>query len=527
VAGAGALVFRPAAPYIGLGLAVCSCLVSCTGSLAPYGEAVVIVDTDLPPATLTLRLRVDTYTADGVWLDSRDIARTTSDSWPLSFGVYETDLTAGRNVRVRLRAYPEGLLRDYRGERFTPRPTSGAPTAIVSAPPPTAGPRLIEGGVDVTPPTEPAPGTAVDRLIDIDLTPGARGSVSVLLSGACVGTMANLASDQTCIDTENVLVPTPLASLSPDLNLPSTSQNGTYGIQPPCNVPARTSGMSGTVPLHDGEACVVGGPFILGSSNAFGAGNADGELDGLPEIFAVGPTTLIDQDEVTVARWREALAEGFSPPFPVGSTEGPLLTSPPFNPTEDGSLCTYSAMPSPGGQDREEYPLNCVRWDSARAFCQFIGSDLLTEAEWEYAATASNRPEKTQYVWGDGVPSCADAIYGRDGEMGTSEACLSLGFGPQSVLKNPPIDVTPDGVAAMMGSLSEHVLDSAAAYDSVCWETAGLENPMCAPTVSDTHVIRGESWQDDMAPATFRYPEALSDGNIVSNGFRCARAGVE
>jgi formylglycine-generating enzyme required for sulfatase activity len=103
---------------------------ACNGSVAtlpPYGEALVSVDTDMPSSDLVGRLRVDLYTEDGVWFESRDIGRSDPRDWPASFSVYSDDTTRVRRVLVRLRSYPEGVTRRYEGERYAPRNAYAAP----------------------------------------------------------------------------------------------------------------------------------------------------------------------------------------------------------------------------------------------------------------------------------------------------------------------------------------------------------------------------------------------------------------
>src|ERR1700679_2676926 len=97
----------------GLLVAACS---SSSSSLPPYGEALFVVDTDVPVPLLAGRLRVDLYSPDGTWYESSDIARPNASDWPVSFGVYTDDTVHGRTALVRLRTYPEGDTRDYIGE---------------------------------------------------------------------------------------------------------------------------------------------------------------------------------------------------------------------------------------------------------------------------------------------------------------------------------------------------------------------------------------------------------------------------
>src|SRR5688572_24032070 len=98
---------------------------ACSDELPPLPEAVIVVDTDAPVPDLVDRLRVDFYASDGTWVESRDLPRRFARDWPASFSVFGESPEAARSVFVRLRAYSDGHVRDYRGERFMERPEPG------------------------------------------------------------------------------------------------------------------------------------------------------------------------------------------------------------------------------------------------------------------------------------------------------------------------------------------------------------------------------------------------------------------
>lgn len=421
------------------------------------------------------RLRVDVTTEDGRLVATRDDLRADPQDWPASFSVYEDDPDRPRALLVRLRAYPDARI----------VPVSGGEGTVAS---------------------EPDPTVTVDRTIRVPLVFGERGRRVVVLRGACVGRRA-------CGEADPPLEPT--------MDRGVASVVGTFGA----------AGCEG-VTLAEERACIPGGAFLLGD-RFHRPSSTDGSLpfDARPERVVTVRRFAIDRDEVTVARFRSALARGFTPPTPVSATE---RDGPPGR--GSGTECSWSATP----RGREGYPLSCVTWDTARALCRFDGGDLPSEAQWEYAALASGRRAKTQFPWGDEPPDCDRAVYGR-GLAG--DDCITRGEGlPPS--DTVTADVTPEGVRNLAGSLVEHVRDDHRRYTDPCWTGAPDEDPVCevAPPpacVPDFDSLecrfgagapgihkatRGASWFDtapELRPVDRRLGLALTRTASLLVGFRC------
>src|SRR5262249_36064654 len=174
-------------------------------------------------------------------------------------------------------------------------------------------PRLLDdSGADVTPPTEPQPLLTVDRLVRVTVEPGLRQRVNVVLHGECVGVMTDVPGRRTCVDD-------PAQRVSPDLpQVPRTTDAlgpsvvGTFDAAVPCSLPTRGETIfSDGTKLHDDEACVPQGVFVFGWPEF--ANDSIAQL-GEPERMARVPAFRMDRSEVTVGRWRHAIAAGFSPP---------------------------------------------------------------------------------------------------------------------------------------------------------------------------------------------------------------------
>ncbi len=499
-----------------LALVAAFAALSCGGTKdGSAGEVLVVVDTDVPVPALVSRLRIDLYREDGTWYASHDVERSRPSDWPTSFGVYADD--AEHVALVRLRAYAEGKVRDYRGERFEPRPAVVSPLDPAPAAPATNQPRLLANGVDVTPAAEPEPLVAIDRVVRVRATPAVRGAVHVVLRGACLGTMADVAHASGCIDVENARVLAAEETLSADTSLPPTLA-GTFGAPQPCTAPPRAA----TPGLFDDEVCVDGATFVLGSDDwpFF----ADGDQ---PERVATVAPFRMDRWEVTVARWRAAVAAGFqSPDATPTANEGDLPKAPiAFT---DPSLCTWSASP----RGRESDPINCISYAAARAFCRWAGGDLPSEAEWEYVSAVAGRPYRTRFAWGgpdDVIPSCTDAAFGR-GDASQGEPCLVDGFGPLPVDARMHDTSIGLGIVGLAGGIGERARDAIAPLYAQCWAASGLREPGCDVDGAAHHTIRGASWRDNVLPlrsAARRSDENRGSTDATSDvGLRCVRSGA-
>jgi formylglycine-generating enzyme required for sulfatase activity len=478
---------------------------SCSNALDPYPAAVFVVDTDMAVPRFVDRLRVDTFSADGTWIDSHDYAILNPRDWPVSFGVFSKDESKATTLYVRLRAYTDLRTRDYRGERYVDA------TGVVPGPvPPLANqlPRLIVDGKDITPTNEPEPTTTIDRLVQVVLQPAKAGAINLVLRGDCVGTMAQLTSQgsyqplnpseaKTCVDTPNIRVGLSPAAIG--ARSTASSIQGTWNPTTTCK----------TAPA--GTICVPGGAFFIGGSVSVGW-----DVPTLPQrVVALSPFRM-DANEVTVGQWRAAVAKGLVTP---DDTPWPYDLAFPTKPDPNFVGCTYSTKP----MGREDYPINCVTFAAAHAYCKSVGGDLPTEAQWEYSATAAGRTSESRYPWTtQDYPDCKQSVHGRAMGVRGASACLDSGFGPQPVTTSVGVgqDITPLGIMNLAGSMIEWTSDTLANYDDPCWAAKGPKDPSCQ-VPNQPRVVRGSYWGTEQAALTDRVSSSNQGYYNSALGFRC------
>jgi formylglycine-generating enzyme required for sulfatase activity len=144
-------------------------------------------------------------------------------------------------------------------------------------------------------------------------------------------------------------------------------------------------------------------------------------------------------------------------------------------------------------RDRRDHPVNCVDWQTADAYCRWMGKRLPSEVEWEYAACGAN---------------CGTSVGQRNGES----AIFAVGRFPFTT----PVasgSAGAFGIYDMGGDVWEWTSSRFCGYDDA--------------KCDDAHrVIRGGSWPITDLPRVRltaregRQPHAR-DTNL---GFRCARS---
>lgn len=272
-----------------------------------------------------------------------------------------------------------------------------------------------------------------------------------------------------------------------------------------------------------GEVCVPGGAFYMGHPALGGLGISSADQRRL----VVLPPFFLDAHEVTVAAYRrdgKVFASRWS-----GSYAG----------TDPKDHCTFTEAPGP----HETHPINCVRWEKAREFCQLGGGDLPSEAQLEWAGTALGAG---LYPWGSSAPTCADTVFGRGGGSKVGElaaqprVCPPTSTAPRDLVGFPePVDgplradavALPTGIVRdLAGNLREWALDRYATEGAPCWAPRApnvLVSPVCDtvdPSVTGpAYGTRGTAFYLPawFAPAGGRFGEV--EGAHLDLGFRCAR----
>lgn len=231
-----------------------------------------------------------------------------------------------------------------------------------------------------------------------------------------------------------------------------------------------------------GMVYVRNGYFPMGCDPAHNGGYEcqDSELP-LHNVYL--DAFFIDKYEVTNAAYKKCVNAGKCPlPQSLASYTRPY----------------YYLLPQ-----YDYYPVIYVTINDARAYCEFVGKRLPTEAEWEKAARGTII---RTYPWGDAVPNSDLANYGGN-------------VGDTTMVGSYPAGKSIYGAMDMAGNVWEMVNDW---YSADYYKVSPDANPT-GPSSGTQTITRGGDFYYGSGPlrVSFRNPGVNYHG-WIDVGFRCA-----
>jgi formylglycine-generating enzyme required for sulfatase activity len=204
-------------------------------------------------------------------------------------------------------------------------------------------------------------------------------------------------------------------------------------------------------------------------------GNLDTEGSPLPHTVFVSPF-LMDKLPVTVDQFRRFAA----------ATGRPL-------------------PPDPYWGVHDNFPVSFVRWDESRAYCEWAGGRLPTEAEREKATRGT---DERLWPWGSEAPSPERGVFRRE-----------WGFEGNDAVGIRPAGASPYGLLDTGGNMWEWCEDW---FDRDYFKSSPRNNPR-GPKTGRARVVKGGSWDSrptvlSASSRNFGYV-GYREGDF---GFRCA-----
>jgi formylglycine-generating enzyme required for sulfatase activity len=263
--------------------------------------------------------------------------------------------------------------------------------------------------------------------------------------------------------------------------MPDYSPLLTYSPYPTQISPAETEVPNtdiGSTSVRSADGMVM----VYVPAGEFSMGSTSGYADEQPVHSVTLDTYWIDKTEVTNAMYALCVqARACQPP---------------------GNYESSSRTPYYGNSQYGDFPVIYVTWNQADTYCNWAGSRLPTEAEWEKAARGTD--ERT-YPWGNNNPS---------------DRLLNFNWNVMdtTVVGNYPSGASPYGAQDMAGNVCEWVNDW---YSDTYYSQSPAINPT-GPSSGQYRVLRGGAWDNivDYFRSTYRL-WVETDGGSNDVGFRC------
>jgi formylglycine-generating enzyme required for sulfatase activity len=270
------------------------------------------------------------------------------------------------------------------------------------------------------------------------------------------------------------LAPTPNPTLAPTspVEVATSEQEAETGAQAETEVePEAEAQPEAEATEESGMVAIPAGEFVMGS----GQGDED------PAHTVVVDAFEIDIFEVTNAQFAQFVEE----------------TGYQTNAEKSNDPSPWSAYFQDG---KESYPVIKVSWNDAKAYCEWAGKRLPTEAEWEKAARGT---DERIYPWGD------------DWDVAKVNSKES-GFRGPVMVGSFPEGSSPYGIKDMAGNVWEWTGD---------WYQGYPQTTFNSNYFGETYkVLRGGGWFSEQEEVRTTQRNANSpDAANDDIGFRCVR----
>ena len=215
--------------------------------------------------------------------------------------------------------------------------------------------------------------------------------------------------------------------------------------------------------------CVPAGEFLMGSTGA----DLSAAPNEKPQHTVYLDAYWMDQTEVTNAMYRKCVNAG-----------------------------KCNSRDTSGG---DNYPQVYVDWMDAKTYCEWVGRQLPSEAQWEKAARGT---DGRLYPWGNNIPNAT--LTNVEAQVGKTIAVGSY-----------PTGASPYNVLDMAGNVLEWVVDW---YSETVYQNQSAWHNPTGPVDGIYRVIRGGFWyfSTEGLRSAFRWKDLPISPNTFL-GFRCAR----
>jgi len=301
-------------------------------------------------------------------------------------------------------------------------------------------------------------------------------------------------------------------SETPTSETPTTTQ---APLPTPTQVPAIPT-LKPTSTNNNGmeQVYVPEGEFEMGSAND----DPNAEDNEKPRHTVYLDAFSIDRTEVTNAMFARFVQETGHQTNSEKEEFG-WVCSPNTNPNCDranGADWQHPEGPESNLNGLGNHPVVQVSWNDAKAYCEWTGRRLPTEAEWE---RAGGGPDERKYPWGNNIPTGGVVNFcDQNCAFNNKNSRTNDGYQRTSPVGSYPAGASFYGALDMAGNVWEWVSDS---YSPGYYAYSPRENPI-GPSGSRKSA-RGGSWNNNARHIRVRH-RSWGDLNSRNDhfGFRCA-----